>query len=259
MKPYYEDSTVTIYCGDALEVIPTLGHSDCLITDPPFSFAGGLSNGRTSIADDQFFSHWWRAVCERISANLHDEAEGFVWCDWKTARVLADGFSRPDQVKPFRISQMLYHHREMPGQGQPFRSSVDMIAYLRGPKSHGKRIPNTTMNFVSKYWYYGRHKFHPAEKSVEVSKQLVEWASDPAATILDPFLGSGTTAVAAKELGRQLVGIEVDERHCETAANRARTTNPLPFGLDPIRDPSDNEELQHNRRVMAEGAIEERA
>jgi site-specific DNA-methyltransferase (adenine-specific) len=222
VKPYFEDGGITIFNADCLEVLhtPQFAMLDAIVTDPPFAFAGGLSNGMQSSADDQFFSRWWRDVCERIAGSLVAEAEGFVWCDWRTARVFADGFGRVDQVKPFRLAQMLYHYREMPGMGQPFRSSVDMIGYIRGPKATGLRIPNTTHNWISQYWYYGKHDFHPAEKSVDLAMQLVAWCSDEGQTILDPFCGSGTSLVAAKRTGRKAIGVEREERYCEIAAKR---------------------------------------
>jgi site-specific DNA-methyltransferase (adenine-specific) len=222
VKPYYSDGEIVIYNGDCLELLHTSPFAlmGALVTDPPFAFAGGLSNGMQSAADDQFFSRWWGDVCELLAGSLMQDAEGFIWCDWRTARIFSDGFRRTDQIKPFRLAQMLYHYREMPGMGQPFRSSVDMIGYLRGPKAKGLRIQNTTHNWISQYWYYGRHDFHPAEKSHDVAAQLIAWCSDDDDTILDPFMGSGTTLVAAKRLGRRAIGIEIEEKYCEIAAKR---------------------------------------
>ena len=117
---------------------------------------------------------------------------------------------------------MLFHYREMPGMGRPFRSSVDMIAYLRGPKSKGHRINNKTHNLISKYWYYGKHKYHEAEKDVEIIKQLLEWCSDEDMTIIDPFMGSGTTGVASVQTGRNFIGIEIDPNYFAIAEKRIK-------------------------------------
>jgi DNA modification methylase len=211
-----------LYLGDCLEILPEIGDVDAIVTDPPFSFAGGISNGRGSIVDDQFFKHWWKDVCKNLTKISKPEIEGFIWCDWKTAQVIASGFLE-DQVYGLRISQMLYHYREMPGMGRPFRSSVDMVAYLRGPKSSGKRIQNTTHNLISKYWYYGKHKNHPSEKDWEIACQLIKWCSDPNDIIIDPFMGSGTTGVACMKMGRKFIGIEIKEKHFDVAYNRMRS------------------------------------
>jgi site-specific DNA-methyltransferase (adenine-specific) len=222
VRPYYEHAGITIYHGDCLELLhqSPFAMMDAIVTDPPFAMAGGVSNGRTSIADTQFFTRWWCDVCKKLASSLTQEAEGFIWCDWRSASILAQGFERVDQIKPFRLVQMLYHYREMPGMGQPFRSSVDMIGYLRGPKSNGAFIPNTTHNWISQYWYYGKHDFHPAEKSVDLARQLIHWCMGPTGIVLDPFMGSGTTLVAAKFMGRRAIGIELEERYCEVAAKR---------------------------------------
>jgi DNA modification methylase len=209
----------TLYLGNCLDILPEIGKADAVVTDPPFSFAGGLSNGRTSIADDQFFRHWWRDVCGNLIETLKPEAEGFIWCDWKTAPIIASGLVR-DQTYGFRISQMLYHYREGIGMGRPFRSSVDMIAYLRGPKSSGNRIQNTTHNLISKYWRYGKHENHPSEKDTEIACRLIEWCSDASDIIIDPFMGSGTTGVACVNLHRQFIGIEIEERYFDIACKR---------------------------------------
>lgn len=134
IKPYYEDESVIIFHGDCLKLGDRFHTSsfDALVTDPPFAFAGGSSNGRSALTTNQFFSHWWRAVCQVIERVVKPSGEGFIWCDWKTAVPISEGFHLRDQTTDlWRLSQMLYHYRQMPGQGQPFRSSIDMIGYAR--------------------------------------------------------------------------------------------------------------------------------
>lgn len=221
MTPYYSKGSVSLYHGDCLDVLGSLPcKADALVTDPPFAFAGGISNGRSTECSDQFFRHWWKDVCRKLIPTLRVDGSGFIWCDWRTAAILGDGIVPDEQVYGWRLAQMLFHYREMPGQGQPFRSSVDMVAYARGPKHKDPPIPNTTHNFISQYWYYGKHEYHPSEKSVDIAKQLINWCSVPGDTILDPFAGSGTDLVAAKQLRRGAVGIELEERYCEIAAKR---------------------------------------
>ena len=224
MKPFYEDSLAKIFHGDCLEVLPSIGDSpDALVTDPPFAFAGGSSNGRNSLLTDQFYHVWWREVCKMLVDTLHRDGSGFIWCDWKSAGAIQSGFEslRPMHKKGWRISQMLIHYRKMPGMGSPFRSSVDWIGYLRGPRHKSPPIPKDTQNLISEYWYYGKHRFHEAEKSVRVAMDLVRWSAyQPRSVVLDPFAGSGTTLVAAKRLGKPSIGIELEERHCEVAAKR---------------------------------------
>ena len=115
---------------------------------------------------------------------------------------------------------MIFHHREMPGMGRPFRASIDMIAYLRGPKHKNPPISADTLNFISEYWYYGKHDHHPAEKSPSICVRLLNWCSIEEQIIIDPFIGSGTTAVACERLNRRWIGIEIEGKYCEIAAKR---------------------------------------
>jgi len=221
MKPYYDHAGITIYHGNSLEVMDGIVSAQAIVTDPPFAFTGGISNGRASECSDQFFSYWWKDVCKGITRICGPAGSGFVWCDWKTAAAMASGFLPEKQTYDFwRMPQMLFHYREMPGMGQPFRSSVDMIGYVRGPKHKDPPIPNTTHNMISGYWYYGKHSYHPSEKSAEMAKILIGWCSKDGDTVFDPFMGGGTTLVAAKQLGRKAIGIEIEEKYCEIAVQR---------------------------------------
>jgi len=213
--------TYTLHLGDCLEYMKTMPDKsvDAVITDPPFTFAGGISNGRASMADNQFFLYWWKDICAELNRALKPEGEGFVWCDWKSASTIAAGFQQ-DQKYTWRAAQMLYHYREMPGQGAPFRNSVDTFLYVRGPKSDGHRIVNTTHNWISKYWYYGKHENHPAEKDPEICAQMLDWCSDVGDTVFDPFMGSGTTGVACMQLGRNFIGCEIEPKYFEIAKKR---------------------------------------
>lgn len=210
-----------LHQGDSLELLKEIKSQsiDGIVTDPPFTFGGGNSKGQTGKVNNQFFLHWWKDVCRELNRILKPEGEGFLWCDWKSAPTFADGFTE-DQKRVWRVAQVTYHYRQMIGMGKPFRSSVDMIAYLRGPKSDGHRIPSNTENWISKYWYYGKHKYHPAEKSVEVAKQLLEWCSDEGMIIIDPFMGSGTVGEACLLLRRNFIGIEIDKDYYNVANER---------------------------------------
>ena len=204
-----------VVLGDCLDVLAHYPDHCCdaLVTDPPFAMAGGLSNGRSSEVDGQCFLFWWRAVCKELLRILKPDGEGFIWCDWHTAALMAQGFMPKTQTSDvWRVAQMLHHYREMPGRGSPFRNSVDMIAYVRGPKSKGARIANTTHNFLSKYWYYGKHDHHPAEKDPKLCMQLLDWCTDAGALVLDPVYRRGEYRHRLCSCTqRRFLGIEKDE------------------------------------------------
>ena len=95
------------------------------------------------------------------------------------------------------------------------------IALIRGKKTaFGNRIPKNQPNIIRSYWYYGKHEFHPAEKSTKVAEMLIDWLTEPGDTILEPFMGSGTILVAARASGRKAVAIEVEKEYCDVAIRR---------------------------------------
>ena len=87
------------------------------------------------------------------------------------------------------------------------------------------RRPFNLAAFTSDVWEFdsapqGRHRTHPAAKPESMIRRMLEVSTRPTATILDPFMGSGTTLRAAKDLHRKAIGIEIEERYCEIAAKR---------------------------------------
>lgn len=226
MRPYYEAHGATIYHGDCLEVLPRIEQSaaSTLLTDPPYTAAGGSTNGRSSEADGQFFEFWLRAVCEKLRSALAPDGCGFMFCDWRTIGSVARCFQPPGDRQTeaiWSVSQALVWDRESIGLGSPFRNSFEMIAFVRGPNWQSdmrKNIPTV----IRHRYPYGRHEHHGAEKPVALLSQLINLVSKPGALVLDPFMGSGSTLVAATHLGRRAIGIEIEERYCEVSANRLR-------------------------------------
>ena len=210
--------------GDCLEVLPRIPESsvDAVVTDPPFAITGGLSNGMTSRNDTQFFEHWFADVARELIRVTKPEGCMFLWCDWRTVNVMDRAFARAsERYSPWWVSQVIVHDRDMIGMGAPFRNQCDWIAVVRGQKTDwGERIPKTTPNIFREYSYYGKHANHPAEKTESAARRLVEWAAPEGGVILDPFAGSSTTCVAAREARRRWIGIEREEEHVETSNKR---------------------------------------
>jgi len=223
MKPYHQENGCVIYHGDCREILQAVGLSDAVITDPPFSFAGGISNGFASRADSQFFECWLADVFRLLHRVSVPTSAWALWCDWRTASIYDEvlGSSASDYYDQRRVSQVIIHDREMIGMGSPFRNQVDWIAIVRGKSTDFReRIPSDQPNILRDYWYYGKHDFHPAEKSPAIAGKLIKWLSDEGQTVIDPFMGSGTTLIAAKALARKAIGIEIEEKYCEIAAKR---------------------------------------
>jgi site-specific DNA-methyltransferase (adenine-specific) len=226
MKPVWEDHlhSLAIYHGDVLEFTEPLT-ADILITDPPYSRAGGQHTGRHSThgmsddarQSDQFWLHWFSAAAKRFLSNLNERGCGFIFCDYRTIGSVERAISSADMG--WIVSQCLVWDRESIGMGSPFRSSHELIAFIRGPKFEwtGRRDMG---NVLRHRWFYGAHEHHPAEKPVGLLRELIQLLPPSDAIVFDPFMGSGSTLVAAQSCGRRGFGIEIEGAHIDTAVQR---------------------------------------
>ena len=217
--PYYSDDHVTIYHGDCLDVLPTLGQVELVVTDPPYVIgavsAGNMASKSGGWADmmnsSSWFSSWYRIVDGLLK---HD---GAMWSflNWRTLPVVMR--AAVDAQMP--VTSMLVWDKQWIGPGgvQGLRPSYELVALLAKPgfAIADRGLPDVWQHKVGSYKESG----HPAEKPEQLVRRLIT-TSGPGGVVLDPFLGSGTTAVAAKNAGWSAIGIEAEERYCEIAAKR---------------------------------------
>jgi site-specific DNA-methyltransferase (adenine-specific) len=197
MKPYYADESVTLYHGDCREVPEWLA-ADVLVTDPPYGVA--YSSGW----DNQFRDV---TIANDATVEVRDETLA-AWGD-KAALV----FGSWKMPRPAAVRAVLTWDKGTVGMGAldlPWFPCTEEI-YVLGRGWQGSRT-SAVMRHV------GRNRDHPTEKPVALMLQLV--AKCPPGTVADPFAGSGSTLVAAKQLGRRAIGVELEERYCEIAARR---------------------------------------
>ncbi len=224
MKPYYpEKDGITIYCGDAREVISQLPQPDSVITDPPFSDdthtgartrLGGAGETLDIATSIDFESMTADEIRDILSA-----ANPARWIvatiDWRHVLPLSieppvgQRFVRFGVwVKPNGAPQFT---GDRPGPGW---EAVAMFHALGGRmKWNGGGTRAVWTHMVT-------HGFHKAQKPLSLIKEFVQLFTDRGELILDPFMGSGTTLRAAKDLGRRAIGIELSEEYCEIAARR---------------------------------------
>jgi site-specific DNA-methyltransferase (adenine-specific) len=216
-QAYYCDDRITLYCGDALNI--SAWHvADILVTDPPYGRRWRSGSGLTN-AD----GHGRARKCHGGIAGDRDTTT-------RDAALLAWGsrpgivFGDPLAPQPADAVQCLIYAKSadagIRGARGGFRRDVEAI-YLTGhwPTAVGGR----TSVLRSRSWVAGpsspAYRYgHPHAKPLDLMEQLLMVA--PAGVVADPFAGSGTTLVAARNLGRTAIGVEVDERHCETIARR---------------------------------------
>lgn len=216
MTPYYSDDGVTIYNGDAFELLPSLVGVDAVVTDPPYGLMAkpGKVQMRGAVVDLDY-GDWDYAVDHGWIALLPPSVSSIVaFHDTGQATAIADAAARSG----FRIKHYAFWDKGDSGinpRGN-FVSAVEQCMYaVRGGKWHGSGADPNIFRFRR-----SPTPLHPTQKPVEVMAWLVTKTTAPGACVLDPFCGSGSTLVAAKNRGRRAIGIERQEKYCAIAATR---------------------------------------
>ncbi len=207
MKPYYQESGITIYHADCREVLHTLEPVDLVLADGPYGMDWNTDHTRFSVGPN---GHG--GATSQHMPPVHGDSEPFDPAPWlKFPHVILWGFHHFAARLP--VGSVLVWIKRHDGGFGSFLSDAD-LAWMKG--GHGVYCHRDTSMLGET-----RHRVHPTQKPVQLMKWCIE-KSKATGTILDPFMGSGTTLRAAKDLGRQAIGIEIEERYCEVAANRLR-------------------------------------
>ena len=213
IQPYYERDGITIYHGRAEYILPSLD-ADVMVTDPPYGIAYRSNSARVELA---------RGIEGDDDTSLRDA----VLDQWASRPALVFGTWRSPRPAGTR-ALLVWDTKGALGMGAldiPWKPAHQEI-YVLGRGFSGRRESDVlTFAPVQSLGYNGRT--HPHEKPIELMRYLI--ARCPDGTLIDPFMGSGTTLRAAKDLGRRAIGIEIDERYCEIAARRLEQ-QVLPIG-----------------------------
>jgi DNA modification methylase len=222
MRPYYSDETVTLYLGDCREVTEWLA-ADVLVTDPPYGIAWTSPSTRSG---HRTFVH--KGIAGDHDASVRDEALRL----WGTRPGLV--FGSLDAPYPADWRKMLVFEKPrcagLIGQRMPwFKNWEPVFVMGTWPDQTPTRsaVVRTVALSASGYIGYASRTGHPHTKPLDVMEQLVD--ACPHGVIADPFAGSGSTLVAARNLGRRAIGVEIEERYCETIAKRLQQ-DVLPLG-----------------------------
>lgn len=243
MKPYYEQDGITIYHGDCREIIPTLprGSIDLCLTDPPYSSGGFTRSDRNGSTGTKYRLTGTARELPEFSGDNRDQRSLALWCsfwmgdvlkvcregavlgsfiDWRNLAVMVDSIQVGGWV--FRgIVPWDKTEQARPEMGW-FRTQAEyLVLGSAGPIERGAGTGGKCAAGVFRYRVEIQEKQHTTQKPLELISDIMQTRGDWQ-TILDPFMGAGTTLRAAKDLGRRAIGIEIEERYCEIAANRLR-------------------------------------
>lgn len=212
-----------IYNTDCLEFMRSMPDScvDLVVTDPPYEIhtkGGGLGrrpvyeNGALGKISQGFDAE---ATLEQI-ARICKKINIFIFCSTKQKpRIMNWGYERGCNIAELAW----YKPNAAPFTNNTFKSDLENIIYIR---EKGVKIKGISRLFTHNC---GKSKYgHPTEKPLEIIEKLILVASSEGDLIFDPFMGSGTTAAACKELNRNFIGCEIESKYCEIAEKRLRKT-----------------------------------
>lgn len=209
LQPYYQDSACTIYHGDCRTILPLLPKADLLLTDPPYGIKLNTDNSRFSGGTEQSKAKRG-STRSNIRPIIGDEAN-----------------FDPSFLTNFGDHQVIWGWNNFPNK---LPRGACLVWLKRNDWAFGSFLSDAETAWMSKgHGVYCRRdlsnnaisndRTHPTQKPVGLMQWCIEFFPK-ARTIVDPFMGSGATLHAAKNLGKKAIGIEIEESYCEAAACR---------------------------------------
>lgn len=218
--------TTQLMQGDCLELMKTIpdGSVDMVLTDPPYGM-GYQSNHR--VASDKFPKilgdtdlGWIDDFAKECYRVLSDNSAAYVFCSWHNIDTFKSAFEAN-----FKLKNLIVWVKNNHGGGDltgAYAPKHEFVLYMHKGRSlfRNGRTPDVVMfDKVS-----GQKMVHPTEKPIPLLEKFIMDSSDTGNTIFDPFMGSGTTGIAAKNLGRNFIGIELDHNYFQIAKDRVDAT-----------------------------------
>ena len=223
MKPYYEDGTVTIYHGDSRDIAPDLASEsiDLLLTDPPYgmAFVSGWTLEKATVRSDGVRQgiRVARSVLNALEPSYAPGMHALVFCHWESWPDFYDNLCHL-----FQIRNALIWSKTGGGMGDlRHEYAKDYEVILFGARSREREISGKRIGAVLEHKRVpSAARFVPFQKPVGLLRSFVDRHCPPGGLVLDPFMGSGSSLIAAKQQGRSAIGIELEERLCEVAVER---------------------------------------
>jgi len=227
VTPYYDDGQIQIWNADCRDILPTLeaGSVDLVLTDPPYGIEYQSSrktqlNGQprqheNTFGPDEFDARWIKPAIDALA----DDRCAFVFTRWDVLPEWRSALECAGLVIAQRLIWDKAHFKM--GDLRYYGSQTEDVLFCRkGSPSlmWPKRIGNL-FRYSSAFLPEGQED-HPTQKPEALMRQFIAHTTNPGDLILDPFMGSGTTLRAAKDLGRRAIGIELEEKYCEIAVKR---------------------------------------
>ena len=220
---YPDDFINKIICGDCLKVMKDIPDNsiDLVLTDPPYFLPASHYQTRKqfirNFSDLGILEYFIKDTFLQFNRITKESGIIYIFCDEQSYPLFYY------HLYPFCKSvRPLIWDKKTSINGYSWRHQHELIIFAEMPKS--KPIPTGDGDILRYSAVKVDSREHPAEKPIDLNKTLIEKSSQENDIILDPFLGSGTTAVACKSLGRRYIGIEISPEYCEIARRRVNAT-----------------------------------
>lgn len=229
IAPYYNEEGITIYNADCRDVLPQLEPVDLVCTDPPFAEATHIG-ARSGDYQRPVKAIDFASVDVSFIRSVFTACNPRRWLissiDWRHA-VELDALP-PDGFKFVRLGAWIKRNPMPQLTGDRPAQGWEAIAFLHSAQAkmrwNGGGAP-ACYDFGTSRWGYFGPSLHPTEKPLPLISKLLSQFAEKGETVLDPFMGSGTTLVAAKALGLKAIGIEIERKYCDVAIERLRQRN----------------------------------
>lgn len=230
------DGHAVLYCGDCLEILPTLAAESVVVTDPPFNIGFSYDTYRDALSDPDYQEPLRRA-CPVPAVIVHYPEDMFVvsMALGELPEKCVAWIYNANTARQWRMVCWFGCEPDFSRIKQPYKNPSDKrIQALIRQGSNGRSLYD--------WWEIQQVRnvlkektAHPCQMPLEVMRRII--AITPGDTILDPFMGSGTTGVAAIQLGRKFMGIEIDPHYFAIAHKRILDAAPL-FTQPVVKPPS---------------------
>lgn len=216
---YYKTENGTLYCGDCLEIMPHLEPVDLVLTDPPY---GNIDTHTSHLSKVTLkngepagrvlgFDGLKKRDCLKLSEMFLEKTNGWAvfTCEWH----FMESLHEQGNLVRFGIWRKVNGAPQFTGDRPGMGWEAIAICHKRGKKK---------WNGGGKHAVYNYPKVNSGHPTAKPTALFIELIRDFLCgdTVLDPFMGSGTTAIACERLGRKWIGIEISEKYCEIAAKR---------------------------------------
>ena len=225
MGVYFKEDNGVLYNGDCLEVMKSIPNKkvDLVLTDPPYNISKD-NNFKTMGRSGIDFGEWDKnfdlfSYIDEVYRVLNKHGSFIVFNDWKNLGKIVDyaenlGFVTKDMIRLEKTNPMPRN------RDRRYITDFECAIWFT--------MPNAKWIFNRQNESYERPKFigniekglHPTQKNIKLMEWLIKIHSNENMIILDPFIGSGTTLLAAKNLNRKYIGIEMEEKYCEISKKR---------------------------------------